>query len=347
VEFDLRRVLEHLGFGSSAANTPLPPWGHWKFKSERADHCLRAFLKAPMRKPETLEDWLLNFAGEVVRGQVKDIHALQDYPMHILFCAVVAASESEYEYNHFRSHSYFSGANRAYIDEQRSGLLALAARLPTKGQKNVARRQELTASIAKWRSMTDLKENLRNGFQNRHGRNPDSAEAVRELLNWLSWQPAEPDLWHALVRNNDPDGFGDVYLWIVSQNNCDAATAAAIFQLLNPADLLRESVHAKRGLAIGDGIEVAKTIVRRWREHSFPTSRFSFDETYYFESSLAAFRADEGLVSQNMGALPFSPPSDLFDFQVGAEPNTKWFYSSHGSLADLIAYEEKKLSALP
>lgn len=59
---------------------------------------------------------------------------------------------------------------------------------------------------------------------------------VHDILQWLKTDaPRDPDMWHLLPDLNwDYPELYDVLLWVVTQPECDAATAINILHLMNP-----------------------------------------------------------------------------------------------------------------
>lgn len=154
-------------------------------------------------------------------------------------------------------------------------------------------------------------------------KDPDTRHA--RLLDWLRRQPPDPELWHEIVVNSDPDGMDEIFLWIVSQPACDAATAAHIFHACNAFEVLAHQkdidTPAWRDLAA-----IARTIVRRWTNSDFPTCELSFEEQGY-EESLATYRDLEAKAAAELGAPAFVAPEGLFVFRAGRAPRTEYFYS--------------------
>ena len=106
----------------------------------------------------------------------------------------------------------------------------------------------------------------------------------QRLLDWLAAQKPDPALWHEIATQSDPDGMHRIFLWIVAQPECDAATAAFIFHANNSFEALeypdREATEAEY---LADMFQIAKTIAERWTTGDFRTRRFSFDSMGYEE----------------------------------------------------------------
>lgn len=68
------------------------------------------------------------------------------------------------------------------------------------------------------------------------------------FLDWLGQEP-DPDLWHQMLRelNYDIGENIEVLRWIIRHPACDRATAAAIFMMLNGADIVGFSIAAVQG----------------------------------------------------------------------------------------------------
>ncbi|HTV70658.1 MAG TPA: DUF4274 domain-containing protein [Rhizobiaceae bacterium] len=161
-----------------------------------------------------------------------------------------------------------------------------------------------------------------------------------KLLDWLKAQPADPDLWHDLATNSDPDGMDDIFEWIVGQPACDASTAAFIFHAMNAFELLAFADESAAGM-YASRFRACATITRRWREGSFPTARFSFQSEGY-EESLDTYREQADEAEAKFGAAPFDIPTGLFEFRTGERTRSRYFFSDHMSKAQYLQMLEKR-----
>ncbi len=150
-------------------------------------------------------------------------------------------------------------------------------------------------------------------------RDPDTRRA--RLLDWLRGQPPQSDLWHEIAVNSDPDGMGAIFLWIVRQPDCDAATAAHIFHANNSFEALDQDGRIDR-----EQREIAATVATRWAANDFARYELAFEERGY-EESLATYRKLETQAALLAGAPPFTTPEGLFRFRAGRAPATPYFYS--------------------
>ncbi|MBL8590439.1 MAG: DUF4274 domain-containing protein [Methylobacteriaceae bacterium] len=145
------------------------------------------------------------------------------------------------------------------------------------------------------------------------------------LLDWLRAQPPEPDLWHVVATQSDPDGMDAIFLWIVQQLDCDAATAAHIFHAVNAFEVL-DHQHEIDAPAWRERAAIARTVAGRWARNDFVRYELAFEERGY-EETLASYRALEGKAAARFGASSFVAPEGLFAFKAGREPQTRYFYS--------------------
>ncbi len=99
--------------------------------------------------------------------------------------------------------------------------------------------------------------------------------ATREywIIDWLKRHgPAE---WHGYVERHHWDGENTAPLeWIVSQPDCDAATALTIFWMAEP-DYYLDGEHDHDPVA-----QLLLAIAARWQGEGFPRQRFAFDDGF-------------------------------------------------------------------
>lgn len=105
---------------------------------------------------------------------------------------------------------------------------------------------------------------------------PIRFKQVSELLGWLPGN-SDPDLWHLLVANLNYD-YEDtlkVVFWIISQPDCDRATAALAIFLISPdAYMGYETLEECEGWDRHYWL-IAKTICERSEAGLYPQSRFN------------------------------------------------------------------------
>lgn len=168
---------------------------------------------------------------------------------------------------------------------------------------------------------------------------PRNSAFRRKLLDWLKSQPADPDLWHDLATNSDPDGMDEIFEWIVNQPQCDASTAAFIFHVMNAFELLAYPDESKAGM-YDDRFRAAVVITRRWREGSFPTARFSFQSEGY-EEPLEYYREQADEAAAKFGAAAFDVQEGLFELRKGERTRSKYFFNDHMTKAQYLQLLEK------
>ena len=145
----------------------------------------------------------------------------------------------------------------------------------------------------------------------------------RSLLEWLQQHGPDPELWHSLLSWVDwGDESIEVYGWIVRQVECDAATAAEAFHLMNPFDHLGppEQNYQKTTL------ETLKHIIMRWESNDFQTYIYEFSDVLALMTIEADYRKYETEAIEKYGQANFIAPSSLFTFQSGKIPNPKYRY---------------------
>lgn len=149
-------------------------------------------------------------------------------------------------------------------------------------------------------------------------------EQRRRLLRWLPLQEPDPALWHEIALNSEPDGMGEVFLWIVHQPDCDAATAAFLFHACNAFEAL-EWPGVGHDTTVPVEFRVARTVARRWQSGEFRTNRFSFPERGY-ELSWSDYAERAAAARAKFGRAAFDVPPGLFEFHDGEGAETGWVY---------------------
>lgn len=87
---------------------------------------------------------------------------------------------------------------------------------------------------------------------------------IPDILQWLKTDaPRDPDMWHLLPGLNwDYEELYDVLLWVVTQPECDAATAIDILHLMNPDVTMDKASGGTRWLMPGEVNPVESTEVK-------------------------------------------------------------------------------------
>jgi hypothetical protein len=144
------------------------------------------------------------------------------------------------------------------------------------------------------------------------------------------------------VTQSDPDGMHKIFLWIVEQPECDAATAAFIFHANNSFEALEyPNREATETAYIADQFQIAKTVAERWIRGGFRTRRFSFDSMGY-EESLASYQQSAERARQRFGRPAFDIAPGLFEFRSGEDANSGYFYSEFQTLAEAYGPARKQ-----
>ena len=149
-------------------------------------------------------------------------------------------------------------------------------------------------------------------------------ENRNDLLNWLVQHGPDPDFWHVILCNTDPDGREDVYHWIVSQPECDAGTAAQIFHHSNAYEALE--YRASELPLYQKKYETAKIAADRWERGDFLTHKF-FPNDIYSSTTREDFKRIENEAIKKFGVPAFKISDGLFDDNPREEPKTNLFIS--------------------
>ena len=136
----------------------------------------------------------------------------------------------------------------------------------------------------------------------------DNRDHPQAMINWLARQT--PDVWHEAAPNLNWDNSERVLEWIISQPQCDRATAALIFWTANP-------LYYMRALASGayrsdDSLRIVTTILRKWKAGFYTRAELAWPEdnrTAYNSARLAA------------GGDPLAIPPDLLTPLKGRKPS--------------------------
>jgi len=147
-----------------------------------------------------------------------------------------------------------------------------------------------------------------------------------DLVDWLKNHGVDPDFWHVLVTNSDPDGMSAVYQWIVNQPECDAGTAAQIFHFSAAYEALEMKPENYSSHNRHKMYSNAKKAADRWAQNEFKTHRFTPND---IESSTTKeeFHRLEREAKMKFGKAPFTISNGLFDISKREEPQTDYYYS--------------------
>ncbi len=147
-----------------------------------------------------------------------------------------------------------------------------------------------------------------------------------DLVDWLENHGVNPDFWHVLATNSDPDGMSEVYRWILSQPECDAGTAAQIFHYSAAYEALEMKPENYASHYRHTMYSNAKLAADRWAANDFKTHRFSPSD---IESSTTKeeFYRLEREAKLKFGKVPFVVSKGLFDISRREEPQTNYYYS--------------------
>lgn len=148
-----------------------------------------------------------------------------------------------------------------------------------------------------------------------------------QLLEFLRQRGADPDLWHSIVIQTDPDGREDLYAWIASQPDCDKGTAIQIFHYSAGYEALGYPDETSFAASHRSTMyKTAKRVADRVAQDAFKTWRFAAIDVEAF-GSLESHIERERLAAQTFGRPYFSVSRDLFDTTPRQEPETKFKYS--------------------
>jgi hypothetical protein len=287
----------------------------------------------------TQEDVLDQLAGERIQRatKYKEFRKLERYDQHVNFMYVVACNYSDQELRDFKLDSYFKGKHGEYLNWLRADLRKTVANYPNAEEKRKIREAELNAELKRLQSLTDVGEELVKQFLGRQTEQPMDLRS--ELLRWLEKQPPDPDLWHLIA--NDTLSYADLYLpvyeWIVTQPECDASTAIAIFQYQVPSEYLEVKNDRIRAMLL--------LIEQKWKRKEYRSEKFSFSQTDC-PVSLKQYREDEVKAVQANGSLPYNAPDEFFQSREGVVPQSKWYFSSHWNLKSAIESVQRQLDKL-
>ena len=132
----------------------------------------------------------------------------------------------------------------------------------------------------------------------------DDGIVEAEFYKWLAFGDANPDDWHRFAMEGNWDFHGDeIYLWIVSQTDCDKATALLYFWKAQPEYELEHpeasNAHDREGYALINFIR------ERWLAGFYVQSELAFSrEIDLWPTDVEDFDRRFGV--QTYGTLPQS-----------------------------------------
>jgi hypothetical protein len=338
-------------FGQSSKDvqsvpTRKPTWAlFWLSRSKQRQIeliCNGAMLISMAKKisvEPTQEEVLEQFAGRRILAatKYKEFRNLDRYNQHVNFMYVVACKYNDQKLREMNLDYYFKGKHGEYLNWLRADLRKTVANYPNAEEKRKIREAELNAELKRLQSLTDVGEELVKQFLSRQTEQPMDLRS--ELLRWLEKQPPDPDLWHLIA--NDTLSYANLYLpvyeWIVTQPECDASTAIAIFQYQVPSEYLEVKNDRIRAMLL--------LIEQKWKRKEYRSEKFSFSQTDC-PDSLKQYREDEVKAVQANGSLPYNAPDEFFQSREGVVPQSKWYFSSHWNLKSAIESVQRQLDKL-
>lgn len=147
-----------------------------------------------------------------------------------------------------------------------------------------------------------------------------------DLVEWLEAHGSNPDLWHIIATNSDPDGMQNAYNWILKQPDCDAGTAAQIFHYSAPYEALEMEAENYSTHYRSTMYKNAKIAADRWTSNDFKTHRFSPNDVESSTTKEEFYRLERE-AKEKFGEAPFSISMGLFDTSLREEPKTNYYYS--------------------
>lgn len=160
---------------------------------------------------------------------------------------------------------------------------------------------------------------------------PDDDDYIRAQIAWL--QSAEPDDWHRAALDFNWSNRLEPLLWIVSQPDCDLATALTVFWLAEPGwDLMLMA----RGESVDhrDEAEIIAVIAGRINAGTYKRRKIAFDAEPGHKADYEEMLADCAKIADP----PFRPHPDMLKSIRGREVvNDAGFYTRypeafHGSV---------------
>lgn len=142
------------------------------------------------------------------------------------------------------------------------------------------------------------------------GARPDEAA---ELISWLGGK--SPDVWHFVARKINWSGGLRVLDWIVSQPECDKATAAYVFWFTEP----EYQLSVMRGAGYKFNIyALFEKVLANWQSGFYRRQEIALSQD---EIGLRVLGLETALANLPAGARPFVLPRDLCGPFRGREPD--------------------------
>ena len=129
----------------------------------------------------------------------------------------------------------------------------------------------------------------------------DGRDHAQGMIDWLRGQ--SPDVWHDAASNLNWDNAERVLDWVVSQPNCDKATAARIFWAANPLYYMRALATAE--WRSEQHLRLVTKIIRNWKSGFYKRADLVWREDH---------RVDYRLTRENLGGsdpLAIPPPGGV------------------------------------
>lgn len=140
------------------------------------------------------------------------------------------------------------------------------------------------------------------------------------VIDWL--RVRQPDDWHRLALGWNWDHGLTPMQWIVTQTECDKATALHVFWLSAPDTVIECPDEATaRKKHVGEEWPVLRDIVDRWSAGRYKRSEIAYDDgTQWDKADWKDLEKEVGLAN-----LPFRVPDGMFSKIAGrvihADPN--------------------------
>lgn len=136
----------------------------------------------------------------------------------------------------------------------------------------------------------------------------DGRDHAQGMIDWLRGQ--SPDVWHDAASNLNWDNAERVLDWVVSQPNCDKATAARIFWAANPLYYMRALATAE--WRSEQHLRLVTKIIRNWKSGFYKRADLVWREDH---------RVDYRLTRENLGGSdPLAIPPELLAPWKGRNP---------------------------
>lgn len=136
---------------------------------------------------------------------------------------------------------------------------------------------------------------------------PDHAQA---MIDWLA--DKDPDIWFAVTPHLNWDSSFRVLDWIISQPQCDKATAAGVFWAADPLYHLRRLAAGETSKS--EGFLLLDKVLRNWRAGFYRRAELAWNEDWRarYRDTVATLRGRRD---------PLSIPNDLLGPLQGRPPD--------------------------